>query len=146
MENCVCLLRNLSYQVHREVPGSERFMETMALNQGPPPANKGGCFGSRKGKGQCQLSELHLGSWFKNCFKQARCKYTFIFCWKMARCWWVWACWWLRQLLLFFTLYHCFPPFPLLSLSSLLPFSHRSSHPRSLPHSSLLSRWVVFQR
>uniref|UniRef100_A0A3Q4AIT2 Uncharacterized protein n=1 Tax=Mola mola TaxID=94237 RepID=A0A3Q4AIT2_MOLML len=52
VENCVCLLRNLSYQVHREIPGSERFAETVVLNQGPPPANKGGCFGSRKGKGK----------------------------------------------------------------------------------------------
>ncbi|CAG04767.1 unnamed protein product [Tetraodon nigroviridis] len=52
VENCVCLLRNLSYQVHREVPGCERFVETVAINQGPPPANKGGCFGSRKGKGK----------------------------------------------------------------------------------------------
>uniref|UniRef100_A0A674MQN8 Catenin delta 1 n=2 Tax=Takifugu rubripes TaxID=31033 RepID=A0A674MQN8_TAKRU len=52
VENCVCLLRNLSYQVHREIPGCERFVETVAINQGPPPANKGGCFGSRKGKGK----------------------------------------------------------------------------------------------
>uniref|UniRef100_A0A3Q3KPR8 Catenin delta 1 n=1 Tax=Mastacembelus armatus TaxID=205130 RepID=A0A3Q3KPR8_9TELE len=52
VENCVCLLRNLSYQVHREVPGCERFAETTQLNQGPATANKGGCFGSRKGKGK----------------------------------------------------------------------------------------------
>ncbi|XP_068444050.1 catenin delta-1-like isoform X5 [Clinocottus analis] len=50
VENCVCLLRNLSYHVHREVPGCERFAETTPINQGPAPANKGGCFGSRKGK------------------------------------------------------------------------------------------------
>uniref|UniRef100_A0A671UWX7 Catenin delta 1 n=1 Tax=Sparus aurata TaxID=8175 RepID=A0A671UWX7_SPAAU len=50
VENCVCLLRNLSYQVHREAPGSERYAESAPLNQGPAPANKGGCFGSRKGK------------------------------------------------------------------------------------------------
>ncbi|KAG7230353.1 hypothetical protein INR49_024457 [Caranx melampygus] len=52
VENCVCLLRNLSYQVHREVPGCERYAETAPLNQAPAPANKGGCFGSRKGKGK----------------------------------------------------------------------------------------------
>uniref|UniRef100_A0A3P8SYV5 Catenin delta 1 n=1 Tax=Amphiprion percula TaxID=161767 RepID=A0A3P8SYV5_AMPPE len=52
VENCVCLLRNLSYQVHREVPGCERYAETIPVNQGPVPANKGGCFGSRKGKGK----------------------------------------------------------------------------------------------
>ncbi|XP_068596092.1 catenin delta-1-like [Brachionichthys hirsutus] len=50
VENCVCLLRNLSYQVHREVPGSERYVESVPLNQGPASSNKGGCFGSRKGK------------------------------------------------------------------------------------------------
>ncbi|XP_067373625.1 catenin delta-1-like isoform X2 [Channa argus] len=50
VENCVCLLRNLSYQVHREVPGCERYAETTPISQGPTTANKGGCFGSRKGK------------------------------------------------------------------------------------------------
>ncbi|XP_046725600.1 catenin delta-1 isoform X1 [Silurus meridionalis] len=51
VENSVCLLRNLSYQVHREVPGCERYQETVPVNQGPAPANqKGGCFSSRKGK------------------------------------------------------------------------------------------------
>uniref|UniRef100_A0A8D0CPQ9 Catenin delta 1 n=1 Tax=Sander lucioperca TaxID=283035 RepID=A0A8D0CPQ9_SANLU len=52
VENCVCLLRNLSYHVHREVPGSERYAETTPLNQESATANKGGCFGSRKGKGK----------------------------------------------------------------------------------------------
>uniref|UniRef100_A0A3Q0RDL3 Catenin delta 1 n=1 Tax=Amphilophus citrinellus TaxID=61819 RepID=A0A3Q0RDL3_AMPCI len=52
VENCVCLLRNLSYQVHREVPGCERYAETIPVNQGGAPASKGGCFGSRKGKGK----------------------------------------------------------------------------------------------
>uniref|UniRef100_A0AAR2J5T6 Catenin (cadherin-associated protein), delta 1 n=1 Tax=Pygocentrus nattereri TaxID=42514 RepID=A0AAR2J5T6_PYGNA len=53
IENSVCLLRNLSYQVHREVPGCERYQETTPVNQGPTPANqKTGCFSSRKGKGR----------------------------------------------------------------------------------------------
>uniref|UniRef100_A0A8C7YG63 Catenin delta-1 n=1 Tax=Oryzias sinensis TaxID=183150 RepID=A0A8C7YG63_9TELE len=52
VENCVCLLRNLSYQVHREIPDAERYAEATPLNQGPPTANKGGCFGSRKSKGK----------------------------------------------------------------------------------------------
>ncbi|XP_036406754.1 catenin delta-1-like isoform X2 [Megalops cyprinoides] len=52
VENCMCLLRNLSYQVHREVPGCERYQDALTPNQGQAPssANKGGCFGSRKGK------------------------------------------------------------------------------------------------
>lgn len=55
VENCVCLLRNLSYQVHREVPGCERYAEAAPLNHGPAHAHKGGCFSSRKGKGQCWI-------------------------------------------------------------------------------------------
>ena len=55
MENSVCLLRNLSYHVHREIPGCERFSESVPLNQGPAPGSqKGSCFSSKKGKGQCQ--------------------------------------------------------------------------------------------
>ncbi|XP_020782990.1 catenin delta-1-like isoform X4 [Boleophthalmus pectinirostris] len=51
VENCVCLLRNLSYQVHREIPGCERYIDNTPLSQGGAHgANKGGCFGSRKGK------------------------------------------------------------------------------------------------
>ncbi|KAG5849632.1 hypothetical protein ANANG_G00112990 [Anguilla anguilla] len=51
-ENSVCLLRNLSYQVHREIPGFERYQEAAPINQGPAPSSsqKTGCFSSRKGK------------------------------------------------------------------------------------------------
>ncbi|KAM4604273.1 catenin delta-1 isoform 2-T3 [Polymixia lowei] len=53
IENSVCLLRNLSYHVHREIPGCERYQEATPLNQGPAPTNqKGGCFSSRKSKGR----------------------------------------------------------------------------------------------
>ncbi|XP_063739582.1 catenin delta-1 isoform X6 [Eleginops maclovinus] len=51
IENSVCLLRNLSYHVHREIPGCERYQEAAPLNQGPAPSSqKGGCFSSRKSK------------------------------------------------------------------------------------------------
>uniref|UniRef100_A0A3P8PRX9 Catenin delta 1 n=1 Tax=Astatotilapia calliptera TaxID=8154 RepID=A0A3P8PRX9_ASTCA len=62
VENCVCLLRNLSYQVHREIPGSEQYAEAIPVNQGPAPASKGGCFGSRKGKGWCFTKDVDDGS------------------------------------------------------------------------------------
>uniref|UniRef100_A0A667WK02 Catenin delta 1 n=1 Tax=Myripristis murdjan TaxID=586833 RepID=A0A667WK02_9TELE len=53
IENSVCLLRNLSYHVHREIPGCERYQEAIPINQGPAPSSqKGGCFSSRKGKGR----------------------------------------------------------------------------------------------
>ncbi|CAI5652269.1 unnamed protein product [Oreochromis niloticus] len=57
VENCVCLLRNLSYQVHREIPGCEQYAEAIPVNQGPAPASKGGCFGSRKGKGKKDVDD-----------------------------------------------------------------------------------------
>ncbi|XP_041640552.1 catenin delta-1 isoform X4 [Cheilinus undulatus] len=51
IENSVCLLRNLSYHVHKEIPGCERYQEAVPLNQGPAPSSqKGGCFSSRKSK------------------------------------------------------------------------------------------------
>ncbi|XP_053711432.1 catenin delta-1-like isoform X2 [Synchiropus splendidus] len=53
IENSVCLLRNLSYHVHREIPGCERYQEAAPINQGPAPSSqKGGCFSSRKSKGR----------------------------------------------------------------------------------------------
>lgn len=62
IENCVCLLRNLSYHVHHEIPGSERYQEAVPINQGPAPSSqKGGCFSSRKGKGLC-LRDVHVCS------------------------------------------------------------------------------------
>lgn len=62
IENCVCLLRNLSYHVHHEIPGSERYQEAVPINQGPAPSGqKGGCFSSRKGKGSC-LGDVHVCS------------------------------------------------------------------------------------
>ncbi|XP_023378373.1 catenin delta-1 isoform X1 [Pteropus vampyrus] len=50
VENCVCLLRNLSYQVHREIPQAERYQEAppnVANSTGPHAAS---CFGAKKGK------------------------------------------------------------------------------------------------
>uniref|UniRef100_A0A7N6BU85 Catenin (cadherin-associated protein), delta 1 n=1 Tax=Anabas testudineus TaxID=64144 RepID=A0A7N6BU85_ANATE len=53
IENSVCLLRNLSYQVHREIPGFERFVEAVPVSQAPASSSqKGSCFSSRKGKGR----------------------------------------------------------------------------------------------
>uniref|UniRef100_A0A4W4F902 Uncharacterized protein n=1 Tax=Electrophorus electricus TaxID=8005 RepID=A0A4W4F902_ELEEL len=39
VENCVCILRNLSYHVHKEVPGAERFYG----NPAAPPGKPRGC-------------------------------------------------------------------------------------------------------
>lgn len=113
VENCVCLLRNLSYHVHREVPGSERYAEAAPLNQGPATANKGGCFGSRKGKGQCQTAIT-----VSLIFAVER--------WVAAGAFW--AYWWRKHLSLFFTLYYLLLffllplTFPPIFLPALLPF------------------------
>ncbi|XP_041095283.1 catenin delta-1-like isoform X3 [Polyodon spathula] len=53
VENCVCLLRNLSYQVHKEVPGHERYQENNALlgqSSNTNGTQRASCFGSKKGK------------------------------------------------------------------------------------------------
>ncbi|XP_051777233.1 ARVCF delta catenin family member b isoform X11 [Erpetoichthys calabaricus] len=56
VENCVCIMRNLSYHVHKEVPGAERFQEPSAnQNSGTGGTQKkkkddAGCFGGKKAK------------------------------------------------------------------------------------------------
>uniref|UniRef100_A0A8C2S5X9 ARVCF delta catenin family member n=1 Tax=Capra hircus TaxID=9925 RepID=A0A8C2S5X9_CAPHI len=56
VENCVCIVRNLSYHVHKEVPGAERYQEA---EPGPPGGSgsaqrrsreDAGCFGGKKAK------------------------------------------------------------------------------------------------
>ncbi|XP_061622556.1 ARVCF delta catenin family member b isoform X6 [Phyllopteryx taeniolatus] len=55
VENCVCIMRNLSYHVHKEVPGAERFQDPSAP-QTPGSAgphrkkDDAGCFGGKKAK------------------------------------------------------------------------------------------------
>ncbi|XP_061672515.1 ARVCF delta catenin family member b isoform X1 [Syngnathoides biaculeatus] len=56
VENCVCIMRNLSYHVHKEVPGAERFQDPSAPqtpgSAGPQRKKKddAGCFGGKKAK------------------------------------------------------------------------------------------------
>ncbi|KAI1901078.1 hypothetical protein AGOR_G00056430 [Albula goreensis] len=58
VENCVCIMRNLSYHVHKEVPGAEKFQEpgsNQAPGSGGPQRKKkddAGCFGGKKAKGR----------------------------------------------------------------------------------------------
>ncbi|KAM5140715.1 catenin delta-1-like isoform 1-T1 [Mantella aurantiaca] len=50
VENAVCLLRNLSYHIHREIPQAEKYQETpQATNTEPQNPS---CFGVRRGKGK----------------------------------------------------------------------------------------------
>ncbi|XP_070761245.1 ARVCF delta catenin family member b [Enoplosus armatus] len=56
VENCVCIMRNLSYHVHKEVPGAEKFQDPSTLqapgSAGPQRKKKddAGCFGGKKAK------------------------------------------------------------------------------------------------
>ncbi|XP_078083352.1 ARVCF delta catenin family member b isoform X5 [Mustelus asterias] len=58
VENCVCIMRNLSYQVHREVPGADKFREpatdqqTGTGNSQKKKKDDSGCFGGKKAKGK----------------------------------------------------------------------------------------------
>uniref|UniRef100_A0A674AZ39 ARVCF delta catenin family member b n=1 Tax=Salmo trutta TaxID=8032 RepID=A0A674AZ39_SALTR len=58
VENCVCIMRNLSYHVHKEIPGAEKFTDPSALQApgsvGPQRKKKddAGCFGGKKAKGR----------------------------------------------------------------------------------------------
>ncbi|XP_029424147.1 armadillo repeat protein deleted in velo-cardio-facial syndrome isoform X4 [Nannospalax galili] len=56
VENCVCIMRNLSYHVHKEVPGADRYQEA---EPGTPGSTAGSqrrrkddasCFGGKKAK------------------------------------------------------------------------------------------------
>lgn len=53
VENCVCILRNLSYHVHKEVPGAERFQEPHQLRSAGHQKKKvePDCPGGKRTKG-----------------------------------------------------------------------------------------------
>lgn len=57
VENCVCIMRNLSYHVHKEVPGADRYQEAEPGIQGSATASQrrrkddASCFGGKKAKG-----------------------------------------------------------------------------------------------
>lgn len=55
VENVVCLLRNLSYHIHREIPQAEKYQE-MPQNSSAEPQNQS-CFGVRRGKGKKNSEE-----------------------------------------------------------------------------------------
>ncbi|MGH0159422.1 UNVERIFIED_CONTAM: hypothetical protein FKN15_062564 [Acipenser sinensis] len=75
VENCVCLLRNLSYQVHREVPGCERYQENNALLSQSPNTNgtqRASCFGSKKGKGYELLFQPEVVRLYTSLLKESK--------------------------------------------------------------------------
>ncbi|KGL95818.1 Armadillo repeat protein deleted in velo-cardio-facial syndrome, partial [Charadrius vociferus] len=56
VENCVCIMRNLSYHVHKEVPGADKYQEldaSQTTSTGGAQKKKkddAGCFGGKKAK------------------------------------------------------------------------------------------------
>ncbi|KAL2087716.1 hypothetical protein ACEWY4_016544 [Coilia grayii] len=61
VENCVCILRNLSYHVHKEVPGAERF-KSQAANKI-----------ARSGGHLCKKEESAKEEWFSQCKRHGLC-------------------------------------------------------------------------
>lgn len=57
VENCVCIMRNLSYHVHKEVPGADRYQEVEPGIPGSAATSQrrrkddASCFGGKKAKG-----------------------------------------------------------------------------------------------
>lgn len=53
VENCVCILRNLSYHVHKEIPGAERFQEPHQPRSAGQQRkkNESDCLGGKRTKG-----------------------------------------------------------------------------------------------
>ncbi|XP_070807516.1 splicing regulator ARVCF isoform X2 [Pituophis catenifer annectens] len=57
VENCVCIMRNLSYHVHKEIPGADKFRELESNQMGSfgvthkKKKDDAGCFGGKKAKG-----------------------------------------------------------------------------------------------
>uniref|UniRef100_A0A2I3GSC7 ARVCF delta catenin family member n=1 Tax=Nomascus leucogenys TaxID=61853 RepID=A0A2I3GSC7_NOMLE len=57
VENCVCIMRNLSYHVHKEVPGADRYQEAepgplgSAVGSQRRRRDDASCFGGKKAKG-----------------------------------------------------------------------------------------------
>ncbi|KAF7199692.1 transcript variant X3 [Nothobranchius furzeri] len=72
VENSVCIMRNLSYHVHKEVPGAEKFQKPSALqapgSAGPQRKKKddAGCFGGKKAKGEIPNAGRKSGESDKN--------------------------------------------------------------------------------
>lgn len=66
-------MRNLSYHVHKEVPGAERFQDPSALqapgSAGPQRKKKddAGCFGGKKAKGERETDNYVITTNL-NCF------------------------------------------------------------------------------
>uniref|UniRef100_A0A8C6MZG1 Armadillo repeat gene deleted in velocardiofacial syndrome n=1 Tax=Mus spicilegus TaxID=10103 RepID=A0A8C6MZG1_MUSSI len=58
VENCVCIMRNLSYHVHKEVPGADRYQEAEPGIPGSTTTSQrrrkddASCFGGKKAKGK----------------------------------------------------------------------------------------------
>ncbi|XP_059214519.1 splicing regulator ARVCF isoform X3 [Centropristis striata] len=64
VENCVCILRNLSYHVHKEIPGAERFQEPHAnhlmRSVGHQKKKEADCFGGKRPKDEWFNQGLEL--------------------------------------------------------------------------------------
>ncbi|XP_021112731.1 armadillo repeat protein deleted in velo-cardio-facial syndrome isoform X6 [Heterocephalus glaber] len=69
VENCVCIMRNLSYHVHKEVPGADRYQEAEPRPTGITAGSQrrkrddASCFGGKKAKEEW----FHQGVYLISC-------------------------------------------------------------------------------
>ncbi|XP_014882980.1 armadillo repeat protein deleted in velo-cardio-facial syndrome homolog isoform X1 [Poecilia latipinna] len=64
VENCVCILRNLSYHVHKEIPGAERFQEPHAGHLMRTVGHQ-----KKKSEPQCCTGKRPKEEWFSQGWK-----------------------------------------------------------------------------
>uniref|UniRef100_A0ABM5F336 Splicing regulator ARVCF isoform X3 n=1 Tax=Pogona vitticeps TaxID=103695 RepID=A0ABM5F336_9SAUR len=68
VENCVCIMRNLSYHVHKEVPGADKYQDFEANQSGglggtqKKRKDDAGCFGGKKAKASEEGQEEETGA------------------------------------------------------------------------------------
>lgn len=66
VENCVCILRNLSYHVHKEIPGAERFQEPHQPRSAgyQRRRNESDCLGGKRTKGWRSANDTKADLWY----------------------------------------------------------------------------------
>nr|XP_020485561.1 armadillo repeat protein deleted in velo-cardio-facial syndrome homolog isoform X3 [Labrus bergylta] len=64
VENCVCILRNLSYHVHKEIPGTERFQEPHSHPLMRSVGNQ-----KKKNEPDCLIGKRPKEEWFNQGWK-----------------------------------------------------------------------------
>lgn len=62
VENCVCIMWNLPYHVHKEVPGADRHQEA---EPGPPGSTTADSQQQRRDEASCFSGKKAKGEWVR---------------------------------------------------------------------------------